>query len=79
MRFGDQKSMMKRTLPYLLFLTISLPLAGCFSSQTPQTTDQAAKQFSGGPMPPDAQKKFQDSMKKNQEPTRQNGQAGGKR
>ena len=55
---------MKRVQPYLLVVMIGLPLAGCSSTETPQVSDQVKKQFSGSPMPPDAQKKFQESMKK---------------
>ncbi len=57
----------------------ALTVVGCTSSQTPQATSELAKQFSGGPMPPDAQKKFEESMKKNKQPGPPNGQpAGGK-
>jgi hypothetical protein len=47
----------------ILFL-ITLPLAGCASSETPQASAQIAKQFKGGPMPPDIAKQFQQSRQK---------------
>jgi hypothetical protein len=63
---------------YLIFVVIGLFTAGCASSDTPQVSDQVKKQFSGGPMPPDAQKKFQESMKKSQDLAQQRAQTGGK-
>jgi hypothetical protein len=69
--------MMKSVQLCFLFVLTGMAIAGCSSSETAQPSDQVKKQFSGGPMPPDAQKKFQESMKKSHE-LMQNSQPGGK-
>jgi|GEM_PF-4368406 len=72
---------MKSVQFYFLLLVVGSSLAGC-STDTPQASAQIKKQFAGGPMPPDAQKAFQESMRRSQEMMQQraqNGkQAGGK-
>jgi len=57
---------------------IGLSLAGCSSSDTPQATAQAKKQFAGGPMPPDAQKEFQESMAKSRQLAQERAQSSSK-
>jgi hypothetical protein len=69
---------MKRIQQNLLFVLACLPLAGCASSDTPPVSDAVKKQFAGGPMPPDARKKFEESMKKNQQAIQERAQNGGK-
>jgi hypothetical protein len=69
---------MKRIQPYLFLVLIGLLLAGCTSTQTPQASAQLAKQFAGGPMPPDAQKKFQESMKNSRDLAQQHSESAAK-
>lgn len=68
---------MKHIFKVTLFTILAASVAGCASSETPQAGEDVKKQFAGGPMPPDAQKKFQESMRKSHE-LMQNSQAGGK-
>jgi hypothetical protein len=69
---------MKRVQPYLLSLTLCLPLSGCFSAETPQASAQLKKQFAGSPMPPDAQKEFQKGMQHSHELMQKQFQSGGR-
>ena len=69
---------MMKSIPLCLVpIALGLFVAGCASSDTPQASDQVKAQFKGGPMPPDARKKFEESMAKNRAAT-QPPQNGGK-
>jgi len=57
---------------------IGLALAGCASSGNPPAGAQVTKQFSGGPMPPEMRKQFEESREKSQQLTQQRAQSAGK-
>lgn len=59
-----------------LLVLIGLSLFGCNSSQSPQANAQLTKDFKGGPMPPDAMKKFEESRKKSADALQQKTQSG---
>jgi hypothetical protein len=69
---------MKRIQTYIFLVLTSVTVAACSSGQSSQASAELTKDFKGGPMPPDAQKKFQENMKKRQDLMGQRSQPSGK-